>query len=150
MAFSLNKIQLIGNLGQDAETSFSTNNVGITKFSIATSNDYKKKDSDEWISETTWHNVVGFNLSDFYKDGLKKGKKFYVEGRLSKRQYEKDGVKQYFTEVVSNQLIPLSARDADSQGGNQTHNHSNPYQQDVKEQTNKKEDPENADDDLPF
>ena len=109
MSFSLNKIQLIGNLGQDSETTFTTNNTAITKYSVATTHNYKK--DGEWEKETTWHNVVSFNLSDFYKDYLKKGAKVFIEGRLSKRSYEKDGVKQYFTEVVSNQIIPLNTRD---------------------------------------
>ena len=122
MAFSLNKIMLIGNLGQDAETRFSNNNVGITSFSIATTYSYKGKDG-QWVKQTTWHNIVGFNLSDYYKENLKKGKKFYVEGRLNKREYEQEGVKKYFTEVVLDKLIPL-----DASGGydnsNQESNHA--------------------------
>jgi len=107
MAFSLNKIMLIGRLGKDAETRFTTNNVSVTNFSLATDYRYKGKNGD-WVNETTWHNVVSFNLSDYFKENLKKGKKFYVEGRLSKRDYtDKDGVKRYMTEVVSERLIPL-------------------------------------------
>ena len=107
MAFSLNKILLIGRLGKDAETRFTTNNVSVTNFSLATDYRYKGKNGD-WVNETTWHNVVSFNLSDYFKENLKKGKKFYVEGRLSKRDYtDKDGVKRYMTEVVSERLIPL-------------------------------------------
>jgi len=60
------------------------------------------------VNETTWHNIVSFNLSDYFKENLKKGKKFYVEGRLSKRDYtDKDGVKRYSTEVITDKLIPL-------------------------------------------
>lgn len=111
MAFSLNKIQLIGNLGNDAETRFTTNNAAVTTFSLATSRGYKGKDGN-WINETTWHNVVCYNLPDFYKEALKKGKKFYVEGRLSKRDYtDKEGQKKYITEVVSEKLIPLESRE---------------------------------------
>lgn len=107
MAFSLNKIMLIGRLGKDAETRFTTNNVSVTNFTLATDYRYKGKNGD-WINETTWHNVVSFNLSDYFKENLKKGRKFYVEGRLSKRDYtDKDGVKRYMTEVISERLIPL-------------------------------------------
>ena len=107
MAFSLNKIMLIGNLGKDAETRFTTNNVSVTNFTLATTHSYKGKNGD-WVNETTWHNIVSFNLSDYFKENLKKGKKFYVEGRLTKRDYtDKDGIKRYSTDVYSDKLIPL-------------------------------------------
>jgi single-strand DNA-binding protein len=109
MAFSLNKIMLIGNLGRDAETRFTTNNVSVTSFTIATSNSYKGKDGN-WVNETTWHNIVSFNLSDYFKENLKKGKKFYIEGRLTKREYtDKEGIKRYATDVVAEKIIPLES-----------------------------------------
>jgi single-strand DNA-binding protein len=114
MAFSLNKIMLIGNLGNDAETRFTTNNAAVTSFSLATTSGYKGKDGN-WVNETTWHNIISWNLPDFYKEALKKGKKFYVEGRLSKRDYtDKEGVKRYITEVVSEKIIPLEGRESSS------------------------------------
>jgi len=114
MAFSLNKVMLIGNLGNDAETRFTTNNLSVTSFSVATSNSYKGKDGN-WVNETTWHNVVSFNLPDFYKESLKKGKKFYVEGRIQKRDYtDKEGVKRYVSEIISEKLIPLEGRESSS------------------------------------
>ncbi len=66
MAFSLNKIMLIGNLGQDAEHRFTTNNTEVSSFSIATTNSYKGRDGN-WVNETTWHNVVLFGASDYLK-----------------------------------------------------------------------------------
>ena len=109
MAFSLNRIMLIGNLGRDAETRFTNNNVSVTNFSLATTHSYKGKDGD-WVNETTWHNITGFNLSDYFKENLKKGKKFYVEGRLTKREYtDKEGIKRYSTDVYSEKLIPLES-----------------------------------------
>jgi len=114
MAFSLNKIMLIGNLGNDAETRFTTSNAAVTSFSLATTSGYKGKDGN-WVNETTWHNIISWNLPDFYKEALKKGKKFYVEGRLSKRDYtDKEGVKRYITEVVSEKIIPLEGRESSS------------------------------------
>ncbi len=109
MAFSLNKVMLIGNLGKDCETRFTTNNVSVTSFTMATTNSYKGKDGN-WVDETTWHNVTCFNLSDYFKENLKKGKKFYVEGRISKRDYtDKEGIKRYFTDIISEKLIPLDS-----------------------------------------
>ena len=114
MAFSLNKIMLIGNLGRDAETRFTTNNVSVTNFSLATTNSYKDKEGN-WQNETTWHNVTSFNLSDFFKDNLKKGRKFYVEGRITKREYnDKDGNRRTSTDVVSEKLIPLDSTGSES------------------------------------
>lgn len=121
MAFSLNKIMLIGNLGKDAETRFTTNNLAVTNFTLATNHRYKGKNGD-WVSETTWHNITAFNLSDYFKDALKKGKKFYVEGRLTKRDYtDKDGVKRYSTDVYAEKLIPLESS-GDSVDENQNDN----------------------------
>lgn len=136
MAFSLNKIQLIGNLGQDAEHRFTNNNVSVTNFSLATTHSYKGKDGN-WVDETTWHNVVAFNLSDYFKDNLKKGKKVYVEGRLTKRDYtDKEGVKRYSTDVFLEKLIPL---DPTSGGSNYSQDNSNTVSDSGAE-----------DDDLPF
>lgn len=109
MAFSLNKIMLIGNLGKDAENRFTTDNFSITSFSVATNFSYKNKNG-EWTDETTWHNVVAFNLSDYFKDYLKKGKKVYVEGRLVSRSYEdKDKIKRTVYEVRADKIIPLES-----------------------------------------
>lgn len=137
MAFSLNKIMLIGNLGKDAETRFTTNNVSITSFSLATTHGYKGKDGN-WVNETTWHNVTAFSLSDYFKDNLKKGKKFYIEGRINKRDYtDKDGIKRYFTDVIAEKLIPL---DSSEGGGN--------YESSSSESAPEMQSEEN--DDLPF
>lgn len=110
MAFSLNKIMLIGNLGKDSETRFTTaENFSVTNFTLATTYSFKNKNG-EWTNETTWHNVVAFNLSDYMKESLKKGKKVYVEGRLVKRDYtDKDNIKRYFTEVRAERIIPLDS-----------------------------------------
>ncbi len=117
MAFSLNKIMLIGNLGRDVETRFTPNNVSVSNFSLATTFSYKGKDGN-WVNETTWHNITVFNLSDYMKEQLKKGKKVYVEGRLTKREYtDKDGVKRYSTDVVSDRIIPLESTGGESSNG---------------------------------
>jgi single-strand DNA-binding protein len=109
MAFSLNKIMLIGNLGKDAETRFTTSNMSVTSFTLATTHGYKGKDGN-WVNETTWHNISAWSLSDYFKNNLKKGKKFYIEGRIQKRDYtDKDGVKRYSVDVVAEKIIPLES-----------------------------------------
>lgn len=144
MAFSLNRVMLIGNLGQDAETRFTTNNLAVTTFSIATTRSYKGKDGD-WVNETTWHNIVAFNLPDFFKESLKKGKKFYIEGRISKRDYtDKEGIKRYVTEIVSEKLIPLDQREG---GGSSDYSSSSARTDDYAASDVQST---NEDDDLPF
>jgi single-strand DNA-binding protein len=114
MAFSLNKAMLIGNLGKDAEHRFTTTNLSVTNFTLATTNSYKGKDGN-WQNETTWHNIVAYNLSDYYKDQLKKGKKFYIEGRISKRDYtDKEGIKRFAFEIIADKLIPLESSAPDN------------------------------------
>ncbi len=140
MAFSLNKVMLIGNLGGDAETRFVNDNFSVTEFNLATTRSYKK--NDEWVNETTWHKVVAYNLSDFYKDGLKKGKKFYVEGRIQRRDYEdSNGVKRYVTEIISETLIPLDPKDSGYSSGSESGAAPNVAPEAMND---------NNDDDLPF
>ena len=144
MAFSLNKVMLIGNLGRDAETRFTASNTPVTNYSVATTHSFKDRDGN-WKEETDWHNIVSWNLSDFYRDALKKGKKFYIEGRISTRSYEdKDGVKKYITEIVSEKLIPLDGRDSAGSQSSYTKTADAP-QQTVNDQT-----PPAVADDLPF
>lgn len=141
MAFSLNKIMLIGNLGKDAETRFTTNNLSITTFSLATTRSFKDKEGN-WQNETTWHNLVGYNLSDYYKDNLKKGKKFYIEGRISKRDYiDKEDIKRYVTDTIVEKLIPLDTTAAGSGTSDISSDKVSEPQVDISKEDN---------DDLPF
>ncbi len=105
MALSLNKVMLIGNLGRDAETRFSNDNsIAITSFTLATSRSSKGKDGN-WVNETTWHNIVGFNLSDWVREGLKKGTRAYVEGRIQIREYTKqDNTQGRVFEIIAERI----------------------------------------------
>lgn len=117
MAFTLNKILLIGTLGRDAEFATLTNGTVVAKFSIATNHSYKDKEGG-YTDETTWHNITAFSVSDWTKERLRKGVKVYLEGRLSKREYEKDGVKQYFTEVIADSFSIIILSDTKNESGN--------------------------------
>lgn len=101
MAGSVNKVILIGNLGQDPEIITGQNGKFCT-LSIATSESWRDKDSGERKEVTDWHRVKIFNanLVDFAEKYLKKGNKVYVEGKQKTRKYEKDGQDHYATEVV--------------------------------------------------
>ena len=107
---SVNKVILVGHLGRDAETRFTPAGVAVTKFSVATNRRWKDQQTGEWKEETDWANVVLWrqeNLANY----LTKGKQVYVEGRLQTRSYDdKDGKKQYMTEVVADDVILLGGR----------------------------------------
>jgi single-strand DNA-binding protein len=113
---SVNKVILVGRLGKDAETKFTPSGVSRSTFSIATNRRWKDQSTGEWKEETDWHNIVMWraeNVSNY----LLKGKQVYVEGRLQTRSWDdKDGKKQYMTEVVVDDLILLGGR-GDSEGG---------------------------------
>ena len=114
---SVNKVILVGHLGRDAETKFTPAGVAVTKFSVATNRRWKDQQSGEWKEETDWANVVLWrqeNLANY----LTKGKQVYVEGRLQTRSYDdKDGKKQYMTEVVAEDVILLGGRGGEGDGG---------------------------------
>ena len=97
---SLNKVQLIGNLGNDPDI---INEGKIAKFSLATSESWNDKTSGEKMTKTEWHNIVVYNegLVGVIQQYVKKGSKVYVEGQLQTRKWEdKDGATRYTTEVV--------------------------------------------------
>ena len=102
---SVNKVICIGNLGREAETKTTGSGISVSTLRVACGRRYKDA-SGEWKDETDWIDVVLWrseNVAAF----LTKGKQIYVEGRLSTRSYEKDGVKKYVTEVVASELILL-------------------------------------------
>src|SRR5574340_849049 len=106
---SVNKVILIGHLGKDAETKFTPGGTARTTFSLATNRRVKDQQTGEWKDETDWHNIVLWKAENV-ANYLLKGKQVYVEGRLQTRNYEdKDGRKQYFTEVVCEDVILLSS-----------------------------------------
>jgi single-strand DNA-binding protein len=108
----INKVILIGNLGQDPETRFMPSGGAVTNVSIATSESWKDKNSGEQQERTEWHRVVFFNrLAEIAGEYLKKGSKVYVEGSLRTRKWQdKDGQDRYTTEIVADQMQMLDSR----------------------------------------
>ncbi len=107
MSRSLNKVQLIGNLGKDPELKYTPSGVAVATFSIATSESWKDQEGNQQ-EKTEWHNIVAWRkLAEICGEYLKKGKKVYIEGKIQTRNYEKDGVKRYITDIVADQLIML-------------------------------------------
>lgn len=102
MAGSLNKVTLIGNLGNDPETRSFSNGGEVCNLSVATTESWKDKATGERKDKTEWHRVSVFSpgLVNVCKSYLKKGSKVYIEGALETRSWEQDGQKKYSTEIV--------------------------------------------------
>ena len=110
---SVNKVIVLGNLGQDPTVRYSPDGAAVTNISIATTSSWKDKTSGEKREETEWHKVVFYNrLAEIAGEYLKKGKPVYVEGRLKTRKWQnKEGVDQYTTEVIAESMQLLGGRD---------------------------------------
>jgi single-strand DNA-binding protein len=107
MARSVNKVILIGNLGRDAETKFTPSGQARTTFSIATTRQWKDRQTGENKEQTDWHNIVAWG-KERVAEYLKKGKHVYVEGRLTTRSYENnEGKTVYVTEVIADDIMLL-------------------------------------------
>ncbi|MBM4174663.1 MAG: single-stranded DNA-binding protein [Ignavibacteria bacterium] len=108
MGSSLNKVMLIGYTGKDAEVRYSNTGLAVLTVSLATNEPYKDADGN-WKENTTWHDIVCYgNLAERMKENLKKGKRVYVEGRISKRNYvDKNQNKRWVTEIVGSNIILL-------------------------------------------
>jgi single-strand DNA-binding protein len=106
-----NKVQLIGNLGNNPEVITLESGKKLAKFSIATNDSYRNA-SGEKITDTQWHNVIAWNkTAEIVEKYLTKGNEIAVEGKLTTRSYEnKEGVKKYITEIVVNELLMLGGK----------------------------------------
>lgn len=109
---SLNKVQIIGNLGRDPETRFTADGGAIASLSLATTSAWKDKNTGEKKEETEWHRCVFYGkLAEIVGQYAKKGGSLYVEGRLKTRKWtDKDGVEKYTTEIVCDQMQLLGGR----------------------------------------
>ena len=133
MAGSVNRVILVGNLGQDPEIRTMQSGDNVVNFSVATSESWKDKATGERKEKTEWHRVVVWNqgLVNVCKNYLKKGSKVYIEGQLETRSWEQNGEKKYATEIVlrpfRGELTMLDSRnsgDSSGYGGGQSFNES--------------------------
>lgn len=111
MAKDLNKVMLIGRLGQDPELKFTQSGIAVAKFSLATSQSWKDQDGNTQ-EKTEWHNVVVWRkLAEICAEYLKKGSKIYCEGSLSTGSWEDENKKKHYkTEIVLNDMIMLDTK----------------------------------------
>ena len=113
----INKTILVGRLGRDPEVRYTTDGRAVTSFSIATSDEWKDKDTGEKKERTEWHRIVAFGkLGEICGEYLSKGRQVYVEGKLQTRSWEKDGVTRYTTEIVAGDVQFLGGRDFNESG----------------------------------
>jgi single-strand DNA-binding protein len=113
---TLNKAQLIGNLGRDPEVRFTPNGTAVCNISVATTSGWNDKQSGLRVEETEWHRVVFFGrLAEVVGEHLKKGRSVFIEGRLRTRRWQdKDGREQYSTEIVASDMQMLGNKPDDA------------------------------------
>ena len=113
----VNKVILVGNLGNDPEIRALENGVKVANFNIATNEVYKDKDGNKQ-ERTEWHRIVLWRgLAEIAENYLKKGNQVYIEGKLRTRQWEdKDGVKKYTTEVQCDNMTMLGGKSSGTEG----------------------------------
>ncbi|HXD06489.1 MAG TPA: single-stranded DNA-binding protein [Burkholderiaceae bacterium] len=116
---SVNKVILIGNLGRDPEVRYTPSGSAVCNVSLATTRNWKSKDSGEKQEETEWHRVVFYDrLAEIAGEYLKKGRPVYVEGRLKTRKWQdKEGKDTYTTEVIAETMQLLGGREGAGMGG---------------------------------
>ena len=107
----INKVILVGNLGQDPEIKYTAGGAAVTTLSIATSDSWKDKDSGMDQERTEWHRVVLWRrLAEIAGEYLKKGSKVYIEGQLQTRKWEQEGQTRYTTEIIAKDMQFLDSR----------------------------------------
>jgi single-strand DNA-binding protein len=118
MARGINKVILVGNLGQDPETRYMPSGKAVTNLRLATSDSWKDKQTGEQREQTEWHSVVMYDrLAEIAAEYLRKGSQIYVEGRLKTRKWQdKEGKDRYTTEIVASEMQMLGSRGGERAG----------------------------------
>ena len=153
MARGVNKVTLIGNLGNDPEVRYSGNGNAVANISLATAESWRDKDSGEQQERTEWHRIVFFGrLAEIVSEYLHKGSQIYVEGRLQTNKWQdKEGNDRYTTQIVANEMQMLGSR-----GSASTNQESVPQKESTPDSSPKQTQPlaespvDEVDDDIPF
>ena len=154
MARGVNKVILIGNLGNDPEVRYTPNGSAVANVTLATSMTWRDKQNGELQERTEWHRIVFFNrLAEIVGEYLRKGSKIYIEGSLRTRKWQdKSGIDRYTTEIIANEMHMLDSK----AGGNQDYQSSSIDRQSTDAQpsssaaTTPGQDVPAFDDDIPF
>ena len=145
MSRGVNKVILVGNLGQKPEMRYTATQTAVANLSIATTESWKDKESGENRDKTEWHRVVFFgNLAEIAEKYLDKGSSLYVEGKIQTRKWQdKDGNDRYTTEILGNQLTMLGSKNTSDSSMNQDNTSDTPFPEDDSSEGI-------TDDDIPF
>ena len=146
MSRGVNKVILVGNLGQKPDMKYTQSNTAVANLSLATSESWKDKDSGDLKTKTEWHRVVYFGkLAEIAEQYLDKGSKVYVEGKLQTRKWQDQaGNDRYTTAVLGQELTMLDSR-GDSSGSSFENNNSGMSEEDVNQDNG-----EFSEEDIPF
>ena len=162
MARGVNKVILIGNVGGDPETRYLPNGNAVSNITLATTDSWKDKQTGQQQDRTEWHRVVFFGkIAEIAGEYLRKGSQCYVEGRLATREWEKDGIKRYTTEIVVDMqgtMQLLGGKPQDGQQAQRPHPQAGAArqqpaprtQQAAPQQNQQGAPPDSFDDDIPF
>lgn len=156
MARSVNKVTLIGNLGNDPEMKALTSGSQVANLSIATTDSWRDRNSGEMQERTEWHRVVCFDrLAEICGQYLRKGSRIYIEGSLRTRSWEQDGQKRYTTEIVGREMMMLDGRGEDDMSAPaamqpRPQSTSAPQQQSAPQPVSQPMPDPNIDDEIPF
>jgi single-strand DNA-binding protein len=148
MARGINKVILIGHLGADPETKALPSGTSVANISVATTESFKDKQSDQWQERTEWHRVALFGrLAEVAGEYLHKGSQVYIEGRLRTRKWQdKQGNDRYSTEIIANDMQMLGSRG----GGGAGADSRPPARAGAQEPAGAGGQAEDFDDDIPF
>lgn len=161
MSRGVNKVILVGTCGQDPDVRYLPNGNAVTNLSLATSEQWTDKQSGQKVEKTEWHRVSLFGkVAEIAGEYLRKGSQVYIEGKLQTREWEKDGIKRYTTEIVVDmqgtmQLLggkPLDGqqRQANPQAGAARQQPAPRAQQAAPQQNQQDAPPDSFDGDIPF
>ena len=130
MGRSVNKVTLIGNLTRDPEVRHMPNGNAVANLSLATDESYNDRQTGQKVEQTEFHRITVYGkLAEIVQQYLKKGARAYFEGKLRTREWEKDGIRRYTTEIIANDMVMLSNRNEAGQQGANGGFHQAPAQQ---------------------
>lgn len=156
MSRGVNKVILVGTCGQDPEVRYLPNGNAVTNLSLATSEQWLDKRSGQKVERTEWHRVSLFGkVAEIAGEYLRKGAQCYIEGKLQTREWEKDGIKRYTTEIIvdiNGTMQLLGSRPQDKQAGQPTDRQPQQQRQARPSQNQQAAPPDSDsfDDDIPF